>query len=174
MRASKSGSKSSRAMVKDIDALLVDLKRFRGGIADTSTLIYLERLGLLDLAARCFSLRVIPQVVAEFGMRPAGTIPLTAVPSGPADLVICQEASRLGLPVLSEDRHVLRAARAGQLPYYNTLMMVLALCVQGELAPAAFADIRRELLVFARYAPWVVAVGDALFEALCHAPTREV
>ena len=161
-------------MVKDIDALLVDLNRFRGGIADTSTLIYLERLGLLDLAARCFSLRVIPQVVAEFGMRPAGTIPLTAVPSGPADLVICQEASRLGLPVLSEDRHVLRAARAGQLPYYNTLMMVLALCVQGELAPAAFADIRRELLVFARYAPWVVAVGDALFEALCHAPTREV
>lgn len=161
-------------MVKDVDALLADLQRFRGGIADTSTLIYLERLGLLDRAARCFSLLVIPQVVAEFGMRPAGTIPLTAVASGPADLVICREASRLGLPVLSEDRHVLRAARAGQLSYYNTLMIVLAFCIQGELAPAAFADIRRELLVFARYAPQVVAVGDALFEALRQSMSREV
>ena len=173
MDTSRQSRESGSLMVKDIGSLLTDLQGFRGGVTDTSTLIYLERLGLLDLAARCFSLLIIPQVAAEYGKKPLGTIPLTAVPAGPADAVICQVARRLDLPVLSEDRHVLRAARTGQLAYYNTLMILLAFCAQGKLTLAAYADIRRALLVFARYGPQVVAVGDAVFEALCQSLLAE-
>jgi hypothetical protein len=77
----------------------------------------------------------------------------------------------LGVPVLSEDGKVLRAARARHLPYYNTLMIILALCAQGDLALAAYDDIRRDLLGFARYSPQVVAVGDSVFAALLRSPT---
>ncbi len=150
---------------KDIESLLAELHGFRGGIADTSTLIYLERLGLLELAARCFSLWIIPQVTVEYGATPKGTLPLVSVPSGLADEVLCQVAQRLRQPVLSEDRHVLRDARACNLPYYNTLMIVLALCVHGNLARGSYSEIRRDLLTFARYSPQVVSVGDAVFGA---------
>lgn len=166
MHTSRGSTAGDRATAKDIDTLLVELLCFRGGVADTSTLIYLERLGLLARVSRCFSLVIIPQVAAEYGHTPAGTISLTTAPAGPADMVVCQAAHGLGLPVLSEDRHVLRAARAGQLSYYNTLMIVLACCAQGELALAAWAGIRRDLLAFARYGPSVVARGDAVFAAL--------
>ena len=153
-------------MSRDVDLLLAELQDFRGGIADTSTLIYLERLELLSLVAQSFCLFIIPQVATEYGATPAGTLPLTAVPSGPADTVLCQAAQMLGQPVLSEDRQILRAARARHLPFYNTLMIILALCAQGDLALAAYEDIRRGLLVFARYGPQVIAVGDAVFQAL--------
>lgn len=151
---------------RDVTSLLTELHDFNGGVADTSTLIYLERLGLLDLAARCFSLWIIPQVTVEYGATPKGTIPLASVPSGLTDEVLCQVAQRLGQPVLSEDRHVLRDARAGNLPYYNTLMIILALCVHGNLAIGSYSEIRRDLLTFARYGPQVVSVGDAVFGAL--------
>lgn len=151
---------------RDIKSLVTELQGFRGGVTDTSTLIYLERLGLLRIAARRFPLLIIPQVAAEYGALPEGTLPLTAAPSGVADAVLCQMARRLGQPVLSEDKQVLRAAREGNLPFYNTLMIVLALCIHGELTLAAFPAIRRHLLTFARYSPRIVAVGDAVFHAL--------
>jgi hypothetical protein len=145
---------------------LTELHSFNGGVADTSTLIYLERLGLLDLAARCFSLWIIPQVTVEYGTTPTGTILLTSGPSGLADEVLCQVAQILRQPVLSEDRHVLRDARACNLPYYNTLMIILAFCVRGHLAIGSYGEIRRDLLTFARYGPQVVSMGDAVFRAL--------
>ncbi len=155
---------------KDAQAALVrELQTFRGGVADTSTLIYLERVGLLPPAARCFSLLLIPQVAAEYGARPDGTLPVTAVGGGATDTLVCQTAQALGWPVLSEDKQVLCRARALNLRYYNTLMIVLALCAQDRLPLAAFPSIRDSLCAFARYGPAVVAAGDALYRRLAQA-----
>ncbi len=150
----------------NIELLLMELHAFRGGLADTSTLIYLERLGLLELVARCFSLWIIPQVAVEYGSTPRGTHPLVSAPSGSADEVLCRVAQCMRQPVLSEDKHVLRDARARKLPFYNTLMLVLALCAHGHLKIKAYGEIRNNLVLFARYGPQVFSVGDAVFEAL--------
>jgi hypothetical protein len=147
-------------------ALLHKLQAFQGGVADTSTLIYLERVGLLPHAARCFSLLLIPQVVAEFGTQPKGTVLVAAVGCGTTDAILCQTAQALGQPVLSEDKQVLRRARALNLSFYNTLMIVLAFCTQNRLPLVAFPTIRDELCTFAHYSPAVVAVGDALYQSL--------
>jgi len=147
-------------------ALLHELQAFRGGVVDTSTLIYLERVGLLPQTARWFSLLLIPQVVAEYGAQPGGTVQVAAVGSGTTDAVVCHTAQALGWPVLSEDKQVLRRARTLNLCFYNTLMIVLALCAQDRLTLAAFPGIRDRLCAFARYSPAVVAVGDALYRRL--------
>lgn len=152
-------------------ALLHELQAFRGGVVDTSTLIYLERVGMLPQAARFFSLLLIPQVVAEYGPRPGDTVPVAAVGGGATDAVVCQTAQALGWPVLSEDKQVLRRARALNLGFYNTLMLVLALCAQDRLPLDAFPAIRDSLCAFARYSPAVVAVGDALYRRLVQART---
>ncbi len=153
-------------MGRDSNRIATELLDFQGGVTDTSTLIYLQRLGKLELAARCFSLRIIPQVVEEYGAIPHGTHLQQLVPSGPTDAVLCTVAQRLAQPVLSEDKQVLREAQRRNIPHYNTLMIILALYARGMLTSASYDAIRRELPTFARYSPQVFAVGDAVFQAL--------
>jgi hypothetical protein len=148
------------------DGLVAELQGLRSGVVDTSTLIYLDRLGLLQRAARCMHLVLIPQVVREYGGQVAGTTLLVPAPAGPADRVVCAVAARLDLPVLSDDGTVLRAARRRHLRHYNTLMLILALCIQGDLARTAYPPLRDQLCTFARYSADVLAVGDALFQTL--------
>ncbi len=150
----------------DQASLLRELHAFRGGVIDTSTLIYLERLGMLSRTARCFSFLLIPQVVAEYGAQPEGMVLAAASCSGTTDETLCQTAHALGQPVLSEDKQVLRRARALNLCFYNTLMIVLALCAQGDLPLNTFPELRHKLHSFSRYNPGVFAVGDAVYEAL--------
>lgn len=150
----------------DQRAVLRELRGLRGGVVDTSTLIYLERLELLSLASRSFSLLLIPQVVAEYGCCPEGCTLAPAASTGATDAQLCRVAQSLAQPVLSEDRQVLRRARALDLSYYNTLMLVLALCAQDILPLADYPDLRNHLYAFARYSPAVIAAGDAVHRAL--------
>jgi hypothetical protein len=148
----------------------VELQTLKGGLADTSTLIYLERLDLLSLAARSFSLRLIPQVTTEYGANPQQTVLVPVTGPGTTDELLCRTAQILGIPVLSEDKQVLRRARMLGLSFYNTLMLLLALCAQGYLSIADFPPLRDRLCSFARYGPEVVAIGDAVYGALLQSP----
>ncbi|MCL2790205.1 MAG: hypothetical protein FWD79_06125 [Desulfobulbus sp.] len=146
--------------------IIQHLHAFQVGVADTSTLIYLERLALLPLALRVFDLLLIPSVIAEYGSQPEGAILVPVPGSGRTDELICQTAQLLNQPVLSEDRQVLRCAHRLDLKYYNTLMLMLALCAQGHLPLAAFPPQREKLCGFARYGAEVLAVGDAVYRDL--------
>lgn len=155
-----------RRFAVDQSPLIQELYGLRGGVVDTSTLIYLERLEMLSLAAHSFSLLLIPQVIAEYGSCPEGCTMTPATECGTTDELLCRVAQSLALPVLSEDRQVLRRARALDLCFYNTLMLVLALCAQDNLPLVDYPDLRNRLCVFARYSPEVVATGDAVYQAL--------
>lgn len=146
--------------------IAAELRLLSGGVIDTSTLIYLERLDLLDEAARSFSLLLIPQVIREYGSIPGGMTVLTDVPAGPADKVLWQMARQLARPVLSEDRRVLAAARAAQIAHYNTLMLLFSLLARGELDGPGFARHHVRLLSFARYSLLVKAVGETVLRVL--------
>jgi len=157
-----------RTLAVDQKTILRELLGLRGGVVDTSTLIYLERLGLLPLAAHSFSLLLIPQVIAEYGCCPEGCTLTPATAIGTTDEQLCRVAQSLAQPVLSEDRQVLRRARSLDLSFYNTLMLVLALCAQDTLPLADYPDLRNHLCAFARYSPAVIATGDTVYQALHH------
>ncbi len=156
----------NRWKTKDIVNTLSGLRGFSGGVADTSTLIYLQRLTLLPLAAASYTLVVIQQVQEEFGMMPPGCTMYAGAPSGPADRAVCLAAGILQQPVLSEDKAVLLAAKREQLPYYNCLMILLALHVQQIISRSKYLEFRQQLLVFARYGSNVTSFEDKLFRAL--------
>lgn len=157
-----------RTLAVDQKTILRELLGLRGGVVDTSTLIYLERLALLPLAAHSFSLLLIPQVIAEYGRCPEGCMLTPTSGTGTTDEQLCRVAHSLAQPVLSEDRQVLRRAQALGLSFYNTLMLVLALCAQGAVSIADYPDLRNHLCAFARYSPAVIATGDAVYQTLQH------
>ncbi|MDY0390980.1 MAG: hypothetical protein RBQ88_08675 [Desulfobulbus oligotrophicus] len=144
------------------------LEQVQGGVVDTSTLIYLHRLEVLPIAACSFSLLLIPGVVSEYGGCPQGCRQIESVSTGTTDEQLCRTAQLLKQPVLSEDRRVLQQADALELPFYNTLMLVIALCIQHRLPFSAYPDIRHQLSTFARYSTAVIGVGDAVYELARH------
>jgi len=96
-------------MAVDFDpaAIVTELKIFQGGVVDTSTLIYLEGIELLELCGRSFQLLVIPEVIAEFG-RPLHECILCGSGSmGNTDQSVLCFALERGVPVLSEDKALL-------------------------------------------------------------------
>ena len=147
----------------DPEQILDELKKFQGGVADTSTLIYLDRINLLPRVSKFFQLLITPDVVREFGRPPAGCILCGETCVGDADQAVLQLATELRLPVLSEDRQLLMSSRGLGLKYYNTLMILLALLHQQKLSLAEYQRAYSFLRKIARYSPAVWQVGEQVF-----------
>nr|WP_319550308.1 hypothetical protein [Desulfogranum marinum] len=151
-------------MTMDIKTALHDVQQFKGGVIDTSTLIYLERLGLLNRLASVYRLLVVPQVLQEFGRSLPVQVIYVESPPGAADQVLCPVASDRRLAVLSDDKHVLALARSAGLVYFNTLMLLLLMLYNDQLTVVQYRAFFHDLLTFARYSHAVRAFGDQLLE----------
>jgi hypothetical protein len=147
----------------DPEQILDELKKFCGGVADTSTLIYLERINLLPLVSKYFQLLVAPDVVREFGRTPAGCIVCGEICVEGADQAVLQLATKFRLPALSEDRRLLMSSHRHGVKYYNTLMILLALLLQQKLSLAEYQRAYSCLREIARYSPAVWQVGEQVF-----------
>lgn len=146
--------------------VLAELRGLRAGIVDTSTLIYGAHLHLLPLLARQWRLVLIPQVVAEFGGHPEQMELRASTFAGTTDEVLLHTAIDLQLPLFSEDGRLLRRARTLKHPHYNSLMLLLALLLQGQVPLAEHDRLHAALVQVARYAPAVLDRGTALRLAL--------
>jgi hypothetical protein len=147
----------------DPEQILDELKKFQGGVADTSTLIYLDRINLLPWVSKFFQLLITPDVVREFGRPPAECILCGETCVGGADQAVLQLATELRLPVLSEDRQLLMSSRGLGLKYYNTLMILLALLLQQRISLTKYERAYTSLRETARYSPAVWQVGEQVF-----------
>ncbi len=151
-------------MAMDIKTALQDVQQFKGGVIDTSTLIYLERLGLLNRIATFYRLLVVPQVLQEFDRPLPAQVICVEAPSGVADQVLCPVAADHRLAVLSDDKHVLTSARAAGLVYLNTLMLLLVMLYHEQLSVLQCRRLLLKLFTFARYGAAVLHFGEQLFE----------
>jgi hypothetical protein len=150
----------------DPERIISELNALRGGVADTCTLIYLERIDLLPLVSEFFQLLIPPDVVQEFGRVPAGCIICGESYAGGADQAVLQLATEHRLPVLSEDRQLLMSSHSLGLKYYNTLMILLALLHQQRLNLEEYQRAYSSLHKIARYSPAVWQVGEQVFSNL--------
>ena len=134
-------------------------------LIDTSTLIYLEKLALLERVVAVFSVATIAEVIREFGSTPKG-VTIYPAGEGATDRLLVQQAVRCNAVVFSEDKKVLRYAGRCGLEYYNTLMIVLALYGRGEIDSGVCASLLGRLEEFARYGENVRAFGKQVLAAL--------
>jgi len=146
----------------NIEQAMEDIGSFRGGIFDTSSLIYLDKISLLPLVGLAFSVFVIPQVEVEFKKEfPLKIYSLTA-PAGAADQAIVELASSRMDAVVSEDKKVLLAAKRAGLVHFNSLMVILSLFYHGHLTAAQTRRFCMALFEYARYDVNVLEFGEKL------------
>lgn len=151
-------------MTMDIKTALHDVQQFKGGVIDTSTLIYLERLGLLNRIATLYRLLVVPQVLQEFDRSLPAQVICVEAPPGAADQALCPVASDHRLAVLSDDKHVLALARSAGLVYFNTLMLLLLMLYNEQLSVPQCRALLLDLFTFARYGEGIRSFGEQLLE----------
>ena len=175
----------------DPEAFASRALEFRELVADASSLIVLAEIGLLASALARWRLTTTAKVAAELRAgergenRAADGQPDTGDPFGAvrvaegqesralgadgkplsADAGLVSLASRLGLPVLSEDGRVLRAAEDRGLDCLDSLVVVELLSaagsITGEQAEAGRRLIRARSVVSPARAAWSEAVGLA-------------
>jgi hypothetical protein len=150
-------------ILPDPAALLDELTTLDGGVTDTSTLIYLDKIQLLHRAGKDMQLLLPPDVVREFGRLPEGCVVCGQPSAGGADQAVIQLAGELNLPVFSEDRQLLLSACSKKLHYYNTLMLLLALVVQEKIDIGAYRQYLGRLRKISRYSAAVRQVGEDVF-----------
>ena len=141
--------------------VLDELESLSRCMADSSSLIYLQKAGLLGRVAAALSLSTIPEVLTETGMTDPDTVPLQVCDHGfrgmPTDEVLVAVCAQSVIPLLSEDRKLLlRAERLG-VTYYNSLMIVACLEYRGLIGEQEADDAVVALTEVARYGPRVLA-----------------
>jgi len=134
-------------------------------LVDTSTLIYLDKITMLDPVLATFAPMTISQVITEFGRHPEG-LSICSSGAGATDDVLVQTAIDLQAGVLSEDKKVLLTARRQGLCYYNSLMIILALYSRKGISSSTCEQRLACLLSFARYSEKVQSYGRELFKRL--------
>jgi len=154
---------SEKTSFPDPLLLAKELRMLAGGVVDTSTLIYLDRISLLGRVCSCLSLNMPLQVQDEFGHCPAGCKVVAGCNGLGADGAVVRMAQAAGNPVFSDDRLLLMAARSAGLSYYNTLMLLVALLLQEKISVSRYQKACSDLQRIAHYSDAVWAVGSEVF-----------
>jgi len=140
-------------------------------LADASSLIYLDKLGVLSKLAQIIKLITLSEVIIEIGEKIADSCTIQVLPSlnsNPAyatlstDRKLVCQALAGRYCVLSDDRRILRAGIEAGLQAHAAIMMVLLLFFRSAIDYAEYRRCRDGLADFARYDPQLLAYADEL------------
>jgi len=149
----------------EIERVFKRLTRLKTAVIDSSSIIYLQKSGLLESVAGAVRLLTIPQVVEETGIR---DLPLQVVnaPTGTdhpdTDRLLFAAAAAMHKAMISEDRAILLKCRSEGIEYYNAYNMLIMLRLRGILAEAEFRVREEQLLSVAHYGKFVIDYVGAL------------
>jgi hypothetical protein len=142
-------------------------------VIDACSIIYLLKTGVFESLAVRLNLITTDDVYAETGWPLDGNkprLPLSLFPASPQarsnDHGLFLLAQERHLPLISEDKEVLILAQKAELPYYNSLMLLLYLYHKGILNEEEFLLYRERLLGEAHYGKVVIERGEEFFRLL--------
>ena len=147
------------------------LQAFEGlkkALIDTSSIIYIQKAGYLDVLNQTIDLNTIPEVISETKACITG-IKLIQAPNLPAlstdqKLIICAQENRLAM--ISEDKGILTAMRKAGFDYYNALMVLNFMLYKKRIDDNRYRQYYRNLRTFARYSADVWEFGDQIYAAV--------
>ena len=147
--------------------ILKNLTELKTVVVDACSLIYLDRLQMLENLASHIKLTTLPCIVAESRLSDP---PVNFIDDHNDKLNNDQRiyalAEKFNLPLLSEDGDLLRKAKNADRPHYNTLMMLILLFAQNSLSSSELRRAGSSLRSFARYQPTVWQYAETLLRKI--------
>ena len=152
----------------DSDTILRALERLKTALIDTSSIIYIQKAGYLEVLSRTIQLYSIPEVISEAKTPVAGVALIH--PSEPSSLstdsrlISCALENKIAM--ISEDKKILRAMRLAGVPYYNGLMMLNFLLLSKKIDDDGYRRYFSALKNIARYSEAVWEFGRDIYTAV--------
>ena len=132
---------------------------------DACSLIYLDRVQMLESLAAQVKLITLSSIVAESHLSdPPVTLIIDPNDSLNNDQRLYASAEKLNLPLLSDDGNLLRKANKAGRPHYNTLMMLILLFTKNTLSESELLRACSSLKSFARYQPTIWQYAETLLK----------
>jgi len=139
-------------------------------LIDASSILYLNKSGVLNQLKSALKLVTIPEVLEECGKSISSDKMEVVVFEGRAldstDARLLAGAARLQLPVISEDRDLILKTLDSGLACYNSAMMINYLFYRDYLSKKQSAKIQGKLKKVARYSNDVWEYGDSVFKVI--------
>ena len=136
-------------------------------LIDASSIIYMDRAKFLVLLASSIRLFSIQEILTETGPVSKHIKPLIhkkTSSSNDQKLVSC--ALDLDLPVISEDKKILKAMKRAGRPFFNSLMMLNFLLYRRRIQNQQYIQYHLALKKFARYSDDIWHYGAAVHTAI--------
>ena len=143
--------------------ILKNLADLKAVAVDACSLIYLDRVQMLESLAAQVKLITLPCIVAESRLSdPPVTLIIDPNDNLNNDQRLYALAEKLNLPLLSDDGDLLRKADKADRPHYNTLMMLILLFTKNALSESELRQACSSLKSFAHYQPTIWQYAEAL------------
>jgi hypothetical protein len=140
-------------------------------IIDTSSIIYMDKIGLLKITLSALKLITLPEVLKECRF-PALSYKLEVVlkfegsTTESTDKRLFALAKQDQLAVISEDKALIKKTMESGLPCFNSLMIMNFLFYHDKLTKAEYKKFQTKLKRIARYNQDVWDYGDLVFRAI--------
>jgi hypothetical protein len=144
------------------------LLNLRSAIIDASSVIYLDQIGILKTILKSYSIVTIRQILEEISQE---RITIAIINNHQLDYLnlendelLVQYACQYQLPVISEDKQILKNAERIGLDYYNSLMVLNRLLLEKIITKSDFQLFYADLLQIARYSKWVINYNQKIID----------
>ncbi len=153
---------------KDVLLTLKQFGELNKAVIDSSSIIYMERAGFLNLVTSMLEIYAPAPVMDETGLKDEGITVIRGLSDKAVtvDSLVVNCAFDMGAAVISDDRGVLKKAEALNITYYNSLMMLCLLLFRKEIGLADYTVFLNRLRSFARYSGFVYEYGEAVMREI--------
>lgn len=149
----------------EIKKTLFEFSLLEKAIIDSSSIIYLQKIGLLDTLAAEINLLTVNDVKSECSFSTNISLINENHPL-PVDQQIIYLSVLKKMPVISDDYKILSSVKKSTVPYFNSLMMISFLFFKKIISKDDYIYYLSMLKKIARYSDYVWKYGDAVFEEI--------
>lgn len=151
----------------DPNLTCTEFQALHSALIDASSIIYMQKAGFLDLVIQNLEIFSLPEILEETGFE-IRTIKCLKSPAtyNSNDSKFIETAVKFQLPVISEDKGILKHASSAGLLFYNSLMMLNFLFFRKAISGEEHKDYLKELKIVARYSREIFDYGEAVFDAI--------
>jgi len=146
-----------------IENIFHQFDNLKKAVIDASSVIYAIKSGFFSLLTENVSLITIPEILEEIDSRDV-KIQVVALDglTGATDQKLVACAFQLNLPIISEDRKILRAAFEKKMDYFNSLMMLNFLFYRRLVSEQEYRSYLENLREIAWYGNEIWEFGERL------------
>jgi rRNA-processing protein FCF1 len=149
------------------DILLSQFDHLERVLIDTSSILYMQKSGFLSDLSACLEISAISEVMDEVGEHVSGIrLWRHQYESKSTDQKLIEAALENGIPVVSEDRKILKTLEVKTIPFFNSLIMLNLLFYRRQINFAELKCFERNLRKYAWYSNKIWEYGGYLTQQI--------